>query len=72
MVLELMKKMVRILNGKRVNGQTRGYGIMNVMKIKLNFGPEYGLGLNSMPGVGTIVRLYFHFAIILTVNSTVE
>jgi sensor histidine kinase YesM len=35
-----------------------GIGIMNVQeRIRLHFGPEYGLRIASIPQVGTLVRI---------------
>jgi len=57
------EQIINILAGSRNKYEDwKGYGIMNVdERIKLHFGPEYGISLNSVPGMGTIVRILLPF-----------
>jgi len=50
---------IHLLEGNRKkDNQKSGYGIANVdARIKLQFGQEYGVSINSMYGIGTIVSL---------------
>jgi len=44
------------------DGSSPGYGIRNVdQRIKLHFGPQYGVYIFSRPGIGTTVKLSFPY-----------
>jgi two-component system sensor histidine kinase YesM len=57
--LENIRKTISVCNGP--NSAVRScVGILNVdRRIKLYFGDEYGLSINSCPGTGTDVELFF-------------
>ena len=45
-------------DGENIYHDGKGYGIANVdARIKLGFGQDYGISINSMPDAGTIVRI---------------
>ncbi len=46
--------------GEREYQSGRSIGILNVLnRIKINFGEEYGLTVESEPGIGTSVTMRF-------------
>ena len=46
--------------GEREYQSGRSIGILNVLnRIKINFGEEYGLTVESEPGIGTSVTMKF-------------
>ena len=62
---EKLQSIQRILNGEKLDtadDSTKGFGIVNVNeRIKLNFGNEYGLSVNSEYGVGSEFVLHIPY-----------
>lgn len=57
--LQRLNELRAMLNRKpRGDGYDGGIGLVNVqLRIRLNYGPEYGLTVDSEPGLGTTVRI---------------
>ena len=49
---------VKLKNLLAAGNNSRGYGLKNInSRLKLNYGPQYGLAFNSKPGKGTTVTV---------------
>ena len=56
---EKMQEIKAMLEGKKDDSNTLGYGIFNVNeRIRLSFGAEYGLNFISTLGIGTTVEIW--------------
>ncbi|MBZ4646837.1 MAG: multi-sensor signal transduction histidine kinase [Clostridia bacterium] len=59
MTSEKMAEINTMLENKELNDHNLGYGIFNVNeRIRLTFGPDYGLNFNSIYGKGTTVEIW--------------
>lgn len=57
---EKLQEINRMLNDRSLKNTRVGYGIYNVNeRIKLTFGPEYGLKYSSILGEGTTVEVFY-------------
>jgi two-component system, sensor histidine kinase YesM len=52
------QKVEEVLSGNAPSDDHHGYGVRNIhARLKLNYGPEYGLSYRSSPGCGTTVTV---------------